>query len=150
MPPNDVHTASFETDPLPQVYWSYRQWTQDRMVLAIRSAADQASLLPAVTRAIHCVDPEQSVYGVNTMATLVDHALAQRWLTTILIAGFAGFALVLAAVGLYGVVAFDVAPRDAASLGAATIALVVVAIFASYLPARRAARVDPAATLRAE
>jgi putative ABC transport system permease protein len=202
-----VHTASFESDPLPQVYWSYRQWTQDRMVLAVRSRIDEASLLPSVTRAIHSVDPEQSVYDVNTMATLVDHALAQRWLTTILIAGFAAFALVLAAVGLYGVVAFDVAhrlrelgirvalgatpsdivrlvvrsgtamaavgaaaglvlaviaagvmramvygvaPRDAVSLGAATCSLVIVAVFASYLPARRAARVDPATALRTE
>lgn len=189
------------------MYWPYAQWTQDRMVLSIRSSRAPASLISAVVRAIRSVDPEQSVYDVQAMTSVVDHALAQRRLATLLIVGFAGLALLLAAVGLYGVVSYDVthrlrelgirvalgatrgdivrlvlgegtsmavvgaasglvltfvgaglmrtlvygvAPHDAASLVAATLSLMLVATVASYLPARRAARVDPATTLRAD
>ena len=202
-----VRTTGLEVDPVPQVYWSYRQWTQDRMVLAVRSATEAATPVAPIIQAIRSVEPEQSVYDVRTMTEIVDRSLARRRLTTTLMVGFSGLALLVAAVGIYGVVAYGVsqrmrefgirvalgatrrrmtglvvwqgasmaiagsalglvfaiaagglmqnlvygvAPRDAASLVAATALLMLVAGVASYVPARRAAAVDPAVTLRAE
>ena len=202
-----VRSTGLEVDPAPQVYWSYRQWTQDRMVLAVRSATESDVPTAAVIHAIRSVDPEQSVYDVNTMTEIVDRSLARRRLTTLLISTFSALALLLAAVGIYGVVAYGVAqrlrefgirvalgatrreitrlvvsqglsmaivgsvvglmlavagvgtmrnlvygvaPMDVASMLVATAVLIIVAWLASYVPARRAAAVDPGVTLRAE
>jgi putative ABC transport system permease protein len=106
-----VRTTGLEVDPLPQVYWSYRQWTQDRMVLAVRSATESGAPIVPVIKAIRSVDSEQSVYDVRTMTQIIDRSLAQRHLTTTLMAGFSGLALSLAAVGIYGVVAYGVTER---------------------------------------
>jgi len=106
-----VRAVGLEVDPLPQVYWSYRQWTQDRMVLAVRSAAEPGVPIASVANAIRSVDPEQSVYNVRTMTAIIDRSLAQRQLTTLLMASFGGVALLLAAVGIYGVVAYGVTQR---------------------------------------
>jgi putative ABC transport system permease protein len=202
-----VRTDGVEVDPLPQVYWSTRQWTQDRMVLAVRSALEPAALVAPLIKAIRSVDAEQSVFDVRTMSDVVRLSEMQRRLTTILMIGFSGAALLLAAVGIYGVVAYGVAqrmrefgirvalgatgrevtrlvvwqgtstaiagaavglllglvasrvmsgllygvaPSDVASIVGATALLVLGAAVASYVPARRAAAVDPAVTLRAE
>jgi predicted permease len=106
-----VRTEALETDPLPQVYWSTRQWAQDRMVIAVRTALEPAAVIPSVTRAIRSVDADQSVYDLRTMAGIIDRSQARRRLTTLLMVGFGGFALLLAAVGIYGVVAFGVTQR---------------------------------------
>lgn len=202
-----VRSISLESDPRPQVYWSYRQWTQSRAVLAVRSEGDVHALLAPVIKAIRAVDAEQAVFDVRTMREIVGRSLAQRRLTTVLMVGFSGIALLLAAVGIYGVVAYgvaqrlrefgiraalgatshdvtrlvvrqgasmaiagsalglvlaiatagvmsnlvyEVAPRDAASILGATAVLMLVALLACYIPARRAAAVDPGVTLRAE
>jgi putative ABC transport system permease protein len=153
------------------------------------------------------VDAEQSVYDIQTMRQIVDRSVASRRLAMRLMTVFSALALLLAAVGIYGVVAcgvtqrirefgiraalgatgaeitrlaawqgtssalggsavglllaigaagamrnlvFGVAPRDAMSIVFATTVLLLVALVASYLPARQAGAVDPAITLRAE
>lgn len=106
-----VRTAGLEVDALPQVYWSYRQWTQDRMVVAVRGELDPESLVAPVTDAIRSVDPEQSIYEVRTMPQIIDRSQAKRRLTTMLMIGFGGASLLLTAVGIYGVVAFGVTQR---------------------------------------
>lgn len=202
-----IRATTVESDPRPQVYWSALQWVQTRAVLAVRSNADARQLLPAVTSAIRTVDPEQSVFDARPMAEIVSRSLAQRRVTTALMLGFAVVALLLSAVGIYGVVAygvtqrrrefgirvalgarrtdvtrlvvwqgtsmalvgtaigialallgtgalthlvFGVAPRDVTSLVVAAATLLGVAALASWIPARRAATVDPAVTLRSD
>jgi len=202
-----VRTTGVEVDPLPQVYWSYRQWTQDRMVLAVRSTVSTAGLIASIIQVIRSIDREQSVFNVRTLTDVVGRSLMQRRLTTLLMSGFSGLALLLAAVGIYGTVAYGVTqrvrefgirvalgatsrqitrlvlwqgtsvaiagaaaglavasaaaggvshlvygvePRDAVSIVGATALLILVAGVASYVPALRAAAVDPGVTLRAE
>jgi putative ABC transport system permease protein len=202
-----IRTTGLDVDPFPQVYWSYRQWTQNRMALVVRSQAELASLAAPVVKAIRSIDAEQSVYNVRPMTEIVDRSLAQRRLTTMLMVGFSGVALLLAAVGIYGVVAYGVTqrrrefgiritlgatqrevtrlvlwqgtsmviagsiaglllavsaagmmstvvygvdPRDWSSVLASTLVVLLVAAVASYVPARRAAAVDPSVALRAE
>jgi putative ABC transport system permease protein len=106
-----IRTSGLEIDPAPQVYWSYRQWTQDRMALAVRSRTTSGVPIDAIVRAVRSVDPRQSVYDVSTMTDIISDSQAQRRLTTLLIAGFSGIALLLAAVGIYGVVSYGVTQR---------------------------------------
>jgi putative ABC transport system permease protein len=202
-----VRHDGLDVDPRPQVYWNYRQRAQDRMVLVVRGRQDARALVPAVLQAIRAVDPEQAAYDVRPMDQVLERSLAQRWLNTVLLGAFGGIALLLASVGVYGVVAFGVtrrlrefgirmalgaersqvtrlvlgravllaaggtvlglfaaavlagamqslvfgvAPRDGLSFAAASAVLLAVALLASYLPARRAASVDPMVTLRCE
>jgi putative ABC transport system permease protein len=202
-----VRGDGLDVDPRPQVYWPLRQRAQDRMVLVVRAAQDPRGLAPEVIRAVHDVDPDQPVYDVRSMDEVVARSLAPRRLGAALVGGFAGAALLLASVGVYGVVAFGVAARlrefgvrkalgagrsdltrlvlgegtrlallgtlaglaaaalvggalqglvygvsarDLPTLGAAGLLLLAVAALATYVPARRAAAVDPAVALRGE
>lgn len=106
-----VRTAGLEIDALPQVYWSYRQWIQDRMVLAVRSEPAPEAMTAPVIEAIRSIDSDQSVYDVGTMTGIIDESQAKRRLTTMLMIGFGSASLLLAAVGIYGVVAFGVTQR---------------------------------------
>jgi putative ABC transport system permease protein len=203
-----VRSEGLEGESRGQYYAPYAQRSGSTdLFLVVRTDADPASLAPAVRGAVAGVDRDLPVYRVTTMEKLVAESLAQRRFSMFLFGVFAALALVLAVVGLYGVMSYGVAQRTheiglRMALGAqgrdvlrmvvgqgmwlvgaglvlglvgaflltrlmssllfgvsaadpltyAGIALLLgaVALLASYIPARRATKVDPMEALRYE
>jgi putative ABC transport system permease protein len=173
----------------------------------VRAERNPAALANTVEQAIHAIDKNLPVFSIWTMDQLLGNSLAQRRLIMVLLASLAALALVLAAVGIYGVVAysvrqrthelglrmalgaqardvlrlilaqgvkltllgiglglaaafaltrwmesllFGVRPTDAWTFGAIAVVLLLVALLACWIPARRATQVDPMIALRCE
>jgi len=189
-------------------YYRYHGQSPSRaMNVAVRSTSDPANLASAVRREIRGVDSDVPLYKMRTMGERVDESLAERRFSMLLLTQFALLALGLAAIGVYGVMAYLVtqgtrelgirlalgaAPRDllllvvrqgmnvaiagvllgltgafvlsrfirtllfgvpatdSATYVSIAMLLALVALVATYVPARRAARIDPMVSLRAE
>jgi putative ABC transport system permease protein len=204
----DVHHDDLTAPPVPAMYTPQTQLTDGYFTAVLKSAAGDAAALAGPARAVlRELDPSIPVYHVATLSTLVGRSAAQRLFVTRLLGGFAVVALLLAAIGLYGVVSYGVAQRtrelgvrmalgaqrrdvlrivlssgvllvgigvggglaaavvatrflgalvfgvspvDPATFAGAAAVLIVVAVAAHWVPARRALRIDPARALRTE
>jgi predicted permease len=201
----DVRDGGLELAPGPTIYIPTLRPAD--VALAVRATDDVAALAlaPAVRSAVLSLDRNQPVSDVSTLASWLSESTAQRRFNALLMALFAGLALVLAAVGLYGVVAssvtertreigvrvalgaaprdvtravlrqglglvasgigiglvaslalaralasllFGISPNDPSTLAGVAILLGGVAMLASWMPARRATRLDPLSALR--
>ncbi len=107
----DARQWGLDKPPSTEIYFSTFQQPGPLTSLVIRSSADPASLGGAVRRAVREVNPDAPVTGVRTMKEVIADSLAQARFNTILMSVFAGVALLLAVVGIYGVMAYSATQR---------------------------------------
>lgn len=203
----DVRHLGPDRESEPELYVPFAQHPSPVVGLAIRSHLPPELLTAAVRQMIHGIDPDLPVFAVSTMEGRLANATASQRLELALVGFFAALAVVLAALGVYGVIAYavsqgtreigvrlalgaapgavqrtvvgrglklgmagvalglavgyglttylstllyDTGTHDVATFAGAGGLLLAMAMMASYLPARRAARVDPMAALRCE
>jgi putative ABC transport system permease protein len=203
----DVKHASLDSAIKAMVYWPHPELAHTSMTIVVRTSGDPTSIAAAAGREIQAIDPDQPVSDVRTMKQLLANSVARARFNTLLLGLFAALALVLASVGIYGVMAYSVAQRtkeigirialgaqardvlrmivgqgmmltlagvclgllgafaltrlmssllygvsttDPLTFVGVSLLLSAVALFACYIPARRATRVDPMVALRYE
>jgi predicted permease len=203
----DARPGALDREPPPAIYRPYLQWASGPMTLVVRTAQEPATLALAVRSEIRSMDPNLPISAIRTMREILSSTVAQRRFQMTLTSLFALVALLLGAVGVYGVVSYAVAcrtrdiglrialgalrvdvmrwvfangmrpvliglaaglagamavarafrgllfgitPTDPLSLGTVVLVLLFTSGFACYLPARRAAAMDPMIALRHE
>ena len=204
---NDVKLNGVDQDTPMQVFIPYPQTPSRGASIVARTSVDPASLGPSVTSIVQSLDNELAVMRIQPITQVMSAAVARQRLSTVILAVFAGVAILLAAVGLYGVVShgvtertreigvrmalgaergsvlrlfvlsgvklaavgtavgllgaylltkwietllFQVKPTDPATFAIVASLLLAVAALACYIPARRAARIDPLSALRVD
>lgn len=115
---NDVHISALDADPPPMIYMSMFQIesgasSRTAFVLRLARPSEKApqGIFTAVQQEIWAVDKDLPAYDTTTLAALVSESVAQRRFTALLMNGFAFIALVLASIGLFGVVSYTVSER---------------------------------------
>ena len=203
----DVKASGLDVDSSAMMYLPYKQSPRPFMSFVVRTASNPESLVQPVSRAIYSIDKEQALTDIQTMDQVLTKSLSGRRFNMTLLLAFAGVALVLAAVGVYGVMNYTVTLRrrelgirmalgagrmdvlrlvlgqgltltligvaaglisayaltrlmasllygvtatDYITFASVSAVLILVGVAASYVPARRATKVNPTIALRTE
>jgi putative ABC transport system permease protein len=203
----NVKSQAIAAESEPEMYVPYLQNPVNYLTLLVRSSSDPLSLVADVRSQVLAVDRDQPVFNVRSMEQVVSTSVSQPRFQALLMGGFAGLALFLAAVGVYGVISYSVSQRtheigirialgasrrdvlklvmrqgmliallgvtaglaatfaltrflgsllfgvsatDAATFATASLMLIGATLLASYLPARKATKVEPMIALRYE
>ncbi|HEV8241988.1 MAG TPA: ABC transporter permease [Thermoanaerobaculia bacterium] len=109
----DTHTAGLAAPPGPEMYYPVLQRPEQFQGILVRTDGDPLALTASVRAAVADVDPAVALTNPGTLQQLVDQSMADRKLTMNLLLAFAGLALLLASLGVYSVMAYSVAQRNA-------------------------------------
>jgi putative ABC transport system permease protein len=107
----DIRSQTVSENPEPEVYAAQAQMCSDYLTVLVRTHAGMSEILPAVRRELEALDRNVPLRGVEMLATAVNRSIGPTWFYSLLMTLFAALALVLATVGLYGVVSYLVARR---------------------------------------
>jgi len=107
----DMRHFGLDVDPKPEMYVPFAQSADFTTIYVVRSNQDPQTLVPAIQREIQAIDPALPLANVRTLENVIGDSVAPRRLSVVLLGIFAGVAVLLASVGIYGVMSFLVVQR---------------------------------------